>query len=273
MANLWGRQVFVRVGPPGGLGVELRDLRIDFTVEHDQTAGPAKATISVWNPRRETVAYFEDPEALVRLYAGYDTPRQIFQGNPEANGVKVERRGAERILSVTARDGLRVYQDTQVDITLAAPTNLPRLVAEVRRQMGVAQGPSFDLPADIDFPEYTYHGDAHALLDRLVTMAGGSWHIRDGALVLVKDGESTGEVAPVYSASAGNLVGAPSRKDGGVVEVRALLDSSIRPGMPFQLESEELNGLYVADTVKFMGSSGYGRDFYVVILGRERATN
>lgn len=265
---LWQRQVVFEVGQPGAAGVSLSDLRVAFRVTHTKTSAPSPATISIWNMRPETIAEFQRPGAVVRLLAGYDVPLQIFQGNPIVDGVKVDKRGTDRILTVKAQDGLDAYQGSKVDVTFGAETSLFEILSEAISQLGLPLGPSAPVP-DIRFPDYTYHGDASELMDRIAEMSSLDWLIRDGSIVLLGEGETSGETAVLYSSKAGNLIGSPARKDGGV-EVTALLDASMRPGMPFVVESDEINGEYIAEDVVFVGDSGFAGPFYVIVTGVER---
>jgi hypothetical protein len=265
---LWKRQVVFEVGQPGEQGVSFSGLRVAFRVTHTRAADPSPATISIWNLRPETIAEFQRENAVVRLLAGYDVPRLIFEGNALVDGVTVDRRGVDRILTVKAQDGLIAVQSSQVDVSFDGETTLTEILEEALGQLGLPRGPSAEVP-DIRFSDYTYHGDASGLMDRIADMASVDWLIRDGAIVLIGEGATSGETASVYSAKNGNLIGSPTRKDTGV-EVTALLDASMRPGMPFVVESEEINGEFIADEVVFSGDSGFATPFYTIITGVDR---
>ena len=60
----------VQAGLPGQVGVSIAGLRIGFDVRHDRSKSMATATINIYNPLPETVSFFEDRDALVRLFAG-----------------------------------------------------------------------------------------------------------------------------------------------------------------------------------------------------------
>lgn len=267
--GLWGRRVRFEVGQAGQTGISIEDLRVTFRVNHTKSGDPSQATISIYNPRPETIADFQTQDAVVRLFAGYDVPRLIFQGGAVVDGVKVDKRGPDRILNIKAQDGLIKLQQAQVDVTIDGETTLTGLLSEALTPLGVPLGPQADLPDDVTFSDYSFHGDAKDLIDRIAIMGNLDWTIRDGAFVTVGAGESTGEEAAVYSAEAGNLIGSPSRKDGGV-EIVALLDAGLRPGMAFRVESAEISGDFTADEVAFSGDSGFSNPFYMTVTGTER---
>ena len=268
--SLWGRQVVVRAGLPGKQGVSISQLRVGFAVRHDRTKNPATATINVYNPLPETISFFEDRRTLVRLSAGYSVPRQIFQGNPILDGVRMEARGGDRILTIECKDGLRAFQDTPLDITFATETTLARLFAEVSTQLGLPLGVPVGLDPTITFPDYSYSGPAHVLLDRLAAMSESDWLIRDGALFVLDVDQPTGEASSLFSAEAGNLIGSPTRRDRGAVEVTSLLDSSMRPGKAFRVQSEGVNGDFVSEVVTFTGDTGHAGAFYTKVIGLPR---
>lgn len=268
--SLWGRQVAVQIGLPGQTGVSISELRVSFDVKHDRTKNPAEAAIDIYNPRRELLAALEDSQTLVRLFAGYSVPRQVFQGNPIKDGVRMVSRGGDRILTIEAKDGLRAYQDTVVDISFATETTLAQVFEAVREALGLPLGVSIELDRTRRFPSFRYSGPAHVLLDRLAAMSGSDWQIRDGTLVIITEGDATGEPAPLYSAEAGTLVSSPTRREKGAVDVTVLLDNTMRPGRAFRLVSEYVSGDFVAETVRFVGDSGFSSQFYAQITGKPR---
>ena len=266
--SLWIRQVVFEVGQPGTEGISISDLRVSFRIEHTLSGSPSPGTITIYNPRTETVSLFQEPGVVVRLLAGYDVARQIFVGNPLVDGVRSDRRGVDRILNVKAQDGLVAIQGAQVDVTLDTESSLIDILQPALDALGLPLGPNAEIP-DIKFPDYTFQGDASDLVDRVAEMGAFQWTVRDGTFVSVAEGSDTGEESPLYSAANGNLIGSPTRKDSGV-EITALLDASLRPGMAYRIESAEINGDYTAEKVIFTGDSGFSNPFYMVVTGRER---
>jgi len=265
---LWGRQVRFEVGQSGSIGFSISDLRVMFRITHTQGGAPSQATISIFNLQAESIAEFQREDAIVRLFAGYDVPLLIFQGSTVIDGVSVDKRGPDRVLNVKAQDGLIEVQQSQVDVTLDGETTLMDILTEALGQLGLPIGPQADLP-DTRFQDYTFHGDASDLLDRVASMGGVDWTIRDGTFVTVAEGEDTGEGSLLINAEAGNMIGSPSRKDGGI-QVTALLDAGMRPGMAFRVESDQINGDFTAGEVVFSGDSGHSNPFYMTITGTER---
>lgn len=53
----------------------------------------------------------------------------------------------------------------------------------------------------------------------------------------------------------------------GGIEVKGLLDASMRPGRAFVVESADVNGTFIARDVTFEGDSGYESPYYVSMTG------
>ena len=266
---LFGRNVLLRLGPEGGTGREFQGFRIVFDVKMTKASSPNAATIEAYNLAAASVALAQTADAVVELFVGYDVPRLIFRGSPVRNGVRLDRRGPDRVLRIEAQDGGRAYAEGRVSVSFAAQTTITQAFTAISEQLGLPLG-VVRLPAGVVFPRsLSLVGPARDVLDRLAEATGSEWYIRDGALQFLEAGGDTGEQAVVFSADAGNLVGSPAPTDDGI-EVRALLAPSMRPGKVFEVQSEDYRGQYVAGDVAFRGDSGWDQPFYVTVQGTPR---
>lgn len=271
MGRLFGRRVIVELGTAGASGKRIEGLRIGFGVQMDDGSEPNKAKLEIYNASRETVAQMQASDAMVRLLVGYQSeggaPRLLFQGNPIDAGVKLDRRGPDRVLVIEAQDGGREYSTSYVSESYSTATTSGQLFAAMAAALGLPLGNVAAVVSDVSFPHgIATVGPVRDKMNRIAAMSGARWQIRDGALQVWAIGGSTGEEAVVFSASAGNLIGSPKPTDDGV-EITALLAPTLRPGKPFRVESEDVNGDYVAAAVQFRGDSGWGREFYVTAKG------
>lgn len=263
---LFGRQLLLDIGKPGVEGKRFRDLSIKASIDMRKGGEPNSGQIQITNANARTIALIQEEGAVVRLFAGYDVPLLLFQGDPVEGGVEVERSGADRVLKIEAQDGGRAYGETRVSVSYAASVSLGTVFDDVMAQLGLGLG-SIDIDRTIVFPPgLTLSGPASEVMDRLSVMSGGDWTIRDGAVQVVKPGATTGEGAVLFSSATGNLVGAPKLQDKGNVEVKALLAPSMRPYKAFRVESELVTGNFRAAEVRF-DLSTRGREFYVIVKG------
>lgn len=271
MGRLFGRRVIVELGTVGASGKRIEGLRIGFDVQMDDGSEPNKAKIEVYNASRETVAQMQAADAVVRLMVGYQSeggaPRLLFQGNPIDAGVKLDTRGPDRVLVIEAQDGGREYSTSHISESYTTATTSGQVFTALAAALGCPLGNVSAVVGDVSFPHgFAAVGPVRHQLDRIAAMSGARWQIRDGALQVWPVGGSTGEGAVVFSADAGNLIGSPKPTDDGV-EITALLAPTLRPGKPFRVQSEDVNGDYVATAVQFRGDSGWSREFYVTAKG------
>jgi hypothetical protein len=273
---VFNRTVIVEVGQEGAPGFALKDLRVSFQVDHKKTGTPNTATIAIYNPNPLSLALLDGPLPVVRLKVGYGDsnapdlpaiPRLAFTGSPVKNGVAIVKQGADRIVTIDAADGGRPFTQGTVDLTFATPTTFSAVVAAIAGQLALPVGSIVIVP-DVLLPQGgVFSGAAKDVLDGIAASTNADWMIRDGVLYFVPRGQPAPGFVPLFSALNGNLIGSPTKKDKGAVEVTALLDASLRPGSSFVLASETISGTFIAGDVSFVGDSGFDTPFYVKTIG------
>lgn len=268
--TLFGREVVVQIGPPSNIR-EHRDLRVTFRAELTDGSAPNKGTVSLYNVARESVEAIQADGAVVRVLAGYDAPQLVFEGDPVPQGVRGPvQQGPDRLLTIEALDGLRAVQGGRVSISYATATPVSVVLNDCATALGVPLGVVDLGPAAKPYPlGLTFTGQASDLLDRITRSNDALWHIRDGVLYVYPRTGSTGEQAPLLSVKNKNVIGQPGRKERGRVQVKTLLDPSLRPGRPFRVESREVEGFFVAEHVLHEGDSWRG-PYYSTVTGRPR---
>jgi len=254
---LYRRQVFVTLGSDSGTGTEFGDLRVTFTVKMTDGSTPNTAKIEIYNPASGSVALMQQSDAVILLAVGYESeggvPRQLFAGNPIEGGVKLEKRGVDRVLVIEAQDGGREYASAHISESFATGSTSGQVASALIDRLGLTIGSTDGIDGDVSFPYgITMAGPVTDQLDTIAAMSGARWFIRDRAVYFSKIGETTGEQAALYSSFSGNLIDAPVQKDTGI-EITALISPSMRPGKPFRIESVEITGDYLAGEVEFTG--------------------
>lgn len=270
---LFGRQVVVEFGPEGGAGIRFANLRVGFDVKMDRTRTPSTATITIWNMSAVEVSLLELPLSVVRLLVGYSIPpipRLIFQGTPIKGGVKVTKQGPDRIVTIDAADGGRVYGLGRFEFVSATPVGIQTVFNALVAQLAppipigvVTLNQAHTWPRGLCFS-----GLARDMLDRIADISLADWYIRDNVLYVVPKGVPTPDSITIFNSTAGNLIGDPTKKDNGV-EITGLAEPSMRPGRQFQVITPDglLNGIYLANDVQFVGGSGFDTPFYVKVTG------
>lgn len=265
---IFRRQVIVQFGQPGEEGREFTDLRISGIVEKTLGGEPNTARVDIVNPSDASVGDTRESGTMIRVLAGYDVPRLIFQGHINPDGVEIEQNGADRILKIEAQDGGRQFRDAHIEESFSTEMNPEQVFGVIADAMGLPLG-VVDLEDDVRWSRgICISAPARDALDELTSAIGAVWSIQDGDLQIVMKGADTGETAVVLSTDNGNLVGRPKPQDDGL-EMQALLDGRIRPGRRVVLESRDFEGTYRVRSVNHDFDSGHDANFYTTVLGRE----
>jgi hypothetical protein len=243
-------------------------MRIKFDVLMNDGSTPNSAKISITNPAPDTISLAQQEGAVVRLLVGYSSgggvERLIFHGEPIPDGIEERRESTDRVLSVEAQDGRTAYTGTFMDVSYASEQTARQVFQVVADELGLPIG-AYDIGDDERFPYgRALSGTARSILDDLCGMVGRQWTIRDGTLQIWETGTTTGEDAILFTPTTG-LVGSPTKTDTGV-EIKALIDPSMRPGRAFRVESEAISGDYRCTECRFRGDSR-GSEFYVEVVG------
>jgi hypothetical protein len=265
------REVYLDIGSPGTTGKRYRGLRIRATVKMSSTSTPNEAQVELYNPSPDTITLAQRTGIRFRLWAGYGSSAAlVFQGDAVPGGIKITPPGRDptRVLRAELQDGGRAYRTSQVALSFAKGVAMSTVYGQVATAMGLDAG-QVQLADALTLPTgLTFAGPARELLGRLAAISGAGASIRDGALYVVTQGGATKERAPLLTPATG-LIGSPSQKDDGRVEVKALLDPAIRPLRPFRVESARVTGEFVAEDVTYRIDSR-GQEFYAVATGRPR---
>lgn len=266
MPQLFGRQIILQIGPPGGSARTVQDLRVAFKVDY-KSGKSATASFDVYNPAPATIELALTKGVYFRLLAGYDAPALIFEGKAIRNGVQTKRQGPDRILHIEARTGPGL-EPRRVRVNLTQDTQTLEVINRALAVLGMPKGvvridPTQTLPAG-----FYYEGDAYALIQRLGANEGVSVTMLDNGVQALPTEDTATEQVAVFSVAARNLYQSPERRDKGLIEITGALDAKLRPGRRFIVQSEQINGTFKARDVSFMGDL-YTNQFYVKATGKQ----
>lgn len=274
------RVAYVEFGPAGGTGKAFRDLRVSFSVKKGRHRGttPNHSTVTIFNLTKDSVSILNEPSAVIRLFAGYNgVPVLIFEGNPIPNGVRVDKQGADRVTKVEAMDGWYQTQTTRIRIDNAGNMSLKDVLDEVAAQLGLPRG-AIDLPQDQNVLGNPLGFSANSLAGPLLTQVCNSldcdWWIDSGRLYVARRGRPVDGDAVFVSGTTGGLVGSPSprtligsaSKSNDGTEITMLLTPEMAPGKLVSVQSDQVNGAFIAQQVEHVGDSHQG-SWYTKVLG------
>lgn len=268
---------------PGGvlaeLGVteSLPTLRVQFKVEKTLARDPNTADVLIYNLSEQSrKAFSVEERAPVVLEAGYvGNMHKIFSGNLSLAGHS--RTGSEWVTKFQAGDGLTSLRAARVSESFAAGTSVQDVVKKVVGTMGLGLGNTARKMADGDFrgglTEFTKGfaaaGQSHDVLDGLARSLGLEWHVQDGQVEFMRDGEPADDQVVVLSPSTG-LVGSPEIGDKGMVKARSLLQPGVSVGRLVQIKSALIDGgFFRVDKATHVGDT-WGAEWYTEVEARPR---
>lgn len=248
------RQFAITIGPPGGFGRVWTDIRLSFDIQRSTGKTPNKARFQLYNLDPVSRSIVETSGAFVTFLAGYvPTPSLLFRGDISRRGVKVERQGPVRIVTIEAGDGELNYRDARFDQNFGPATPNSTILPLVLLALGLGVGPGDPLPPVVYGSGISFYGPARNALARLAEDAGVELSVQDGLVLFLLPGSTTKDgIASITSESG--LIGSPTPTRKGV-NLRALLNPQIRPGRLIDIVSESYVGPYRAVKVRHSGDT------------------
>jgi hypothetical protein len=274
----------VKIDASGGFD---NTLRVAFNVERDKLPWPNNAELAVWNLNAETRAKLTKAGSLVaRVAAGYDGQTdQIFYGLLDT--VEHIKEGPDWITRMSASDCGEKIKQAKVSKSFGKGVLVKDVVKEILKVLGLGEGNLAAFANDSDMLRPighggALHGNAVEELTHFLRSASLEFSIQDGKLQFVKIGKGVpNSRGPLITPGTG-LVGSARlvrekatdltrRKDKKkkvntvetifgesvdmitTVEGKCLLNASLVPGVPFQVESATVNGNFVCVAVRHVG--------------------
>jgi hypothetical protein len=285
------------VGPGGGSGVEITDLRITFSITKDDKKAPNHSKITVYNLSPTTRAALEKPDTRCVLKAGYleeEGPLEVFQGDVTFAWTSFE--GPDVLTTLELGDGAKAYRNAVITLSYPAGASSTIALRDVARRMGLSLSIPNDAPARTWAGGLSFHGAARTALDKITAGTGLSWSIQGGVLQVVRRGGTTNRTVVELAADSG-LIGSPERHRKGPQEaiqvtdeatqrrrraaaateaydgwrVRSLLLPTIAPGDRIKLAARAAEGVLVAKEVRHIGDS-HGGDWITEMLLADPST-
>ena len=236
----WIREVEVIVGS-GGLGIAIRDLRIQFVVEKTAESAPNTAKIKIFNLTPENEEKIKEEFDEVMLMAGYKGNRSlIFRGN--FKHVSRYRDGVDTITEIEAGDGDKDFRHALLNHTFTAgSTHLDIIDAAIDSFQGVGntQRGVIGVPAKVYLRGKVVTGNTRVALDNISRESGVNWSIQDAELHMVGVDDYLPNDVAVINKFTG-MLGSPTVTEKGV-EVRCLLNPLLIVNGRIQLDRSTIN--------------------------------
>lgn len=285
MSELFNRAVQVTIGQRDKDGIQIRNLRISFSVEKTNEKQPNPAVIKIWNLSRQSRAIIEQRKAAIILEAGYGEWRSDTLGNERFSGdlkklftgdiaqVVTERSGADIITTIEAGDGEQAYNFARMDASYKPGTQVGQVMDGILSSFGLTRGSVLGLNQNDQFQNgLSLSGPTRDHMSAIAQRQGLEWSIQDNQLQILPPTEGTEQEAVLLNQATG-LIGSPyktvivnqdllQKKDGknaaSGVQVRSLLNPELRPGRYVKVESHLVNGVFRVRSVTHAGDTHAG---------------
>jgi hypothetical protein len=248
----FGRRAYLEVIPAaGGTALRIEGLRITFRVQK-QIKPPNAAEVVVYNLSGSSRARLQEPEQVVRLYAGYDGvvgPKLLYQG--DVVGVEHQFPSPESTTKLTARDGYRAERDGVVSLSYTPGVSALQVVRDMAKALGAPEKFFAKLKDQKFAGGFSFTGRAKDGLQQMLKFLGGEYTIQAGNMKVLDKGEgdNTSKDAVLVTPDSG-LIGSPERilsledevkaeaeKKKAGWKIRCLLRTEIEPGSWFAFAS------------------------------------
>ena len=261
MGRLINRRARVIAGPKGDEGRILDGLRVTFEVDQTAEQTSNKSKINVWNLNETTRKLLQDTEELfVVLMTGYGYTDDILSiltiGDINKGKIVTQRQGADIITSIEIGDSEEELFKTSFNKTFVKGTLVETVIDEMAKSFGLPVEKK-DVTEEKFNQSTTFSGKAKDLLTTLLRKQGLEFSIQKGTLFIKKpDSPSLDEVFRITPQTG--LIGSPNEREKGAIELIALHSPKLTPGIPIQVESETVNGVFVVRKVKHIGDTHEG---------------
>jgi hypothetical protein len=239
------RKVQIIVGPPGASGLSFTEEDIAGTVKSYKGSKPNEASVTIHNLSEQTIAQLEAPNQVMQVLAGETALGSLFLGSIARRGVVTRNNLPDRTTTISAKDGRRVYRDTQVSRSYPPNTPVATVVQDLvalATAQGLSLSPSNVYPTDVFPAGWAFQGRWRQALTEILAPRGYYWTIQSRVLYVLTEASTAPGNVPLISPETG-LIGSPVRTDKGCSFV-SVLNPGIVVGRGAQIKSQFFNGLY-----------------------------
>lgn len=255
MANLFLRNVRVRIVSQVGVGKTLSGLRVIFDIDKTNEANPNRADVGVYNVNDNTKGILESKNAKVYLEVGYgDDLQTIFVGN--VTKVVHENKSPDILTKIELGDGDNAFRNGRIEEGFPSGTSTSHLIDKLIEASGLGRGSVKGIP-DINYANgIVLSGSVRHNLNEICKKNDLEWSIQDEAIQILPKKQFNLDSIVLLTPETG-LVGSPSKTKKGI-EFTSLLQAKLRPGGKVKIESRNYNGVFKVRRVNHKGDSHEG---------------
>jgi hypothetical protein len=278
MTVLFDRKVKLTIAPPiaGTFRTQptqsamvVTDLRVKFKIVKTLRKEPNHSNIEVYNLNETSRGQLQAKGARVWLEAGYGTTlAQLFVG--DLRFIDHIKDGPDWVSKFELGDGERAYVHGRVNASFKKGTSKADILKKLVAQSGWETGNVADFYASLGQKALSGHvawGNANREIDRLLSSAGLTFSVQDGAVQILPLTGYTPQAAVLVDEDHG-MVGAPefgsapTKGKKRTLKVKTLLNPQIlKPGQRILLKAKVHTGTLVIQKLEFDGDT-FGSEWF-----------
>lgn len=272
----------------------IDSLAINFKISktgRNALMGSDKAQVELINASTETINKLRQPDTFIELKLGYSSGvKRVFIGKIEADGIKIDDNGIDRIVKIKASPAGNTFRETFLSLTIPSKTTLPDAIAKFKT---AASKISTELATSIKSIEYqevldaviledgiTHTGSFKRALDKLTKMYDIDYYV-DGETLYIKQinealraketqglvlSPTTGLLDRPFLQSKDTASLSSTESNTQRVQFKTLINADLLCGLPVKIESSEVNGWFSVEDISFVGQLR-GDDWSAICTG------
>lgn len=270
--RLFKRKTQLIIGKIGGIGKLLEGVRISFEIEMTDNRITNTAKIDVYNLSQETIGLLEEKGSSCILKIGYDDEElsTLFIG--DIVEFEYDFIGSDVITKITCKDGYIALTDRKLSLSFAANSTTTQIIDKIVAELNLTKGDYSQIPSYVYKQGFSFIGSPGKALELILSRIGYEWTIINNVLIISKENESNNETIMQLLSPSTGLLDRPKRfKDKQIRviktsatkknklldgwKIKSLIIPSIQPKSLINVESEELQGIFLIKAVRFLGDT------------------
>jgi hypothetical protein len=186
------RQVEVTIGPKGGEGVKINNLKIAFEIEKTDKPETNTAKISIYNLSKDTHDKICVAGNHCTMKAGYadETITAILFGDV-VKGTR-KKSGTDYVTEIEVKDGRIAVMAGQVSVSYAKDMDALTIVQDMIDAIGLPSKGTELIPSDAKYPgAFADIGQAADILREVLNKYDLRYTVQNEMIYILKDGEAS----------------------------------------------------------------------------------
>ena len=245
-------------------GLKITELRVDFDVKKNSESNANETKISIFNLNKSSRNKItEIGKGRIKLFVGYvsiGTDFLLVDGN--IDDVEVSKQGRDIITEIIIKEGGKELDDSYFNKSYAKKTPKRKIIKDALLSLKLDAVLSDDMINKIldgvdEIDEELKNGSTFSqktkkVLDNFLGLAGISWSIQNGEVVILKENDVIeNEIYKIGSQQG--LIGFPKKTEKGY-DIETILLPEIKVGGRIDVESEIMSGIYKIVAFNSVGS-------------------